>query len=33
MGQWPFGIQLSADQKLINEALDYLDSLDSLFTV
>ena len=29
MGQWPFGTQLSADQKLINEALDYLDSLDS----
>ena len=29
MCQWPFGIQLSADQKLINEALDYLDSLDS----
>ena len=29
MGQWPFGVQLSAEQKLINEALDYLDSLDS----
>ena len=29
MGQWPCGIQLSADQKLINEALDYLGSLDS----
>ena len=29
MGQWPLGTQLSADQKLINEALDYLDSLDS----
>ena len=29
MGQWPFGTQLSADQKLINEALDCLDSLDS----
>ena len=29
MGQWPFGTQLSIDQKLINEALDYLDSLDS----
>ena len=29
MGQWPFGTQLSTDQKLINEALDYLDSLDS----
>ena len=29
MGQWPFGTQLLIDQKLINEALDYLDSLDS----
>ena len=29
MGQWPFGTQLSADQKLIKEALDCLDSLDS----
>ena len=29
MGQWPFGTQLSVDQKLINEALDCLDSLDS----
>ena len=29
MGQWPFGTELSADQKLINEALDYLDCLDS----
>ena len=29
MGQWPFGTQLSADQKLIEEALDCLDSLDS----
>ena len=29
MGQLPFGTQLSRDQKLINEALDYLDSLDS----
>ena len=29
MGQWPFGIQLSVEQKLINEALDCLDSLDS----
>ena len=29
MDQWPFGTQLSIDQKLINEALDYLDSLDS----
>ena len=27
--QWPFGVQLSAEQKLINEALDCLDSLDS----
>ena len=29
MGQWPFDTQLSADQKLINKALDCLDSLDS----
>ena len=29
MGQWPFGIQPSVEQKLINEALDCLDSLDS----
>ena len=29
MGQWPFGTQFSTDQKLINEALEYLDSLDS----
>ena len=29
MGQWPFGIQLSVERKLINEALDCLDSLDS----
>ena len=29
MGQWPFGVQLSVEQKLINEALDCLDSLDS----
>ena len=29
MGQWPFGTQLSTDQKLIKEALDYLVSLDS----
>ena len=29
MGQWPFGTQLSIDQKLINEAFDCLDSLDS----
>ena len=29
MGQWPFGTQLSADQKLLKEALDCLDSLDS----
>ena len=28
-GQWPFGTQLSVEQKLINEALDCLDSLDS----
>ena len=29
MHQWPFGTQLSIDQKLMNEALDCLDSLDS----
>ena len=29
MGQWPFGVQLSVEQKLINEVLDCLDSLDS----
>ena len=29
MGQWPFGTQLSIELKLINEALDCLDSLDS----
>ena len=29
MGQWPFGTQPSLEQKLINEALDCLDSLDS----
>ena len=29
MGQWPFGVQLSVEQKLINDALDCLDSLDS----
>ena len=29
MGQWPFGVQPSVEQKLINEALDCLDSLDS----
>ena len=29
MGQWQFGIQLSVEQKLINETLDCLDSLDS----
>ena len=29
MGQWPFGVQLSVEQKLIKEALDCLDSLDS----
>ena len=28
-GQWPFGTQLSVEQKLENEALDCLDSLDS----
>ena len=29
MGQWPFVIQLTADQRLLKEALDCLDSLDS----
>ena len=29
MGQWPFGIQLTADQRLLKEALNCLDSLDS----
>ena len=29
MGQWPFGTQHSVEQKLINEALDCLGSLDS----
>ena len=29
MGQWPFGMKFSAEQKLINEALNCLDSLDS----
>ena len=29
MGQWPFGIQLTVDQRLLEEALDYLDFLDS----
>ena len=29
MGQWPFGTQLTADQKLLKEALDCLGSLDS----
>ena len=29
MGKWPFGIQLSVEQKLINEALDCLDCLNS----
>ena len=29
MGQWPFGTQLSVEQKLVNKALDCLDSLDS----
>ena len=27
MGQWPFSTQLSVEQKLVNEALDCLDSL------
>ena len=29
MGQWPFGIQLTADQRLMEEALNCLDLLDS----
>ena len=29
MGQWPFGIQFTADQKLLEEALNCLDFLDS----
>ena len=29
MGQWPFGIQLTADQRLLKEALNCLDLLDS----
>ena len=29
MGKWPFGVQLSAEQKLVNEALDCLDCPDS----
>ena len=29
MGQWPFGIQLTEDQKLLKEALDCLGLLDS----
>ena len=29
MGQWPFGIQLTADQRLLEEALNCLDLLDS----
>ena len=33
MDQWPFGTQLSTDWKLINEAIDYLDSLDSFLQV
>ena len=33
MGQWPFGTQLSGEQKLINEALDCLDLPRFLFTV
>ena len=30
MGQWPFGIQSTEDQKLLEEALDCLGLLDSL---
>ena len=29
MGQWPFGIQLTADQRLLEEALNCLNLLDS----
>ena len=29
MGQWPFGIQSTADQRLLEEALDCLGLLDS----
>ena len=29
MGQWPFGLQLTADQRLLEEALNCLDLLDS----
>ena len=29
MGQWPFGIQPTADQRLLEEALNCLDFLDS----
>ena len=29
MGQWPFGIQFTADQRLLEEALNCLDFLDS----
>ena len=29
MGQWPFGIQPTVDQRLLEEALDCLDLLDS----
>ena len=29
MGQWSFGIQLTADQRLLEEALNCLDFLDS----
>ena len=29
MGQWPFGIPLTADQRLLEEALNSLDFLDS----
>ena len=31
MGQWPFGIQFTADQRLLEEALNCLDFLDSYF--
>ena len=29
MGQWPFGIQTTTDQRLLDEALNCLDFLDS----
>ena len=31
MGQWPFGIQPTVDQRLLKEALDCLDLLDPYF--